>query len=260
MAGQTAASGVSSGYGVADQNGGGGDYADVNTDDLGVAYAGTYPDRFNSIILSRHEAAEENVRRIFDNYAERVLIQTSNYPVDGVAFYDPKPQERGVYFNAEADANNPRGAGTTYFHEIGHMIDNALLDYSGYLSDEPMFLNALMQDGLDLLVKYSKMDSEQRAYTDRFLFRDECHSLSDLVDAITKGKLSGKYGHDRDYWDDRSNISKEAFAHFFEAAMGGGEKKTILSECFPRATKVFDALIASLLPKVKTQSLSKTWR
>lgn len=224
----------------------------IHTDDLGVSVNGTYPDNYGDVISARHDAADENVRKVFDNYAEQVVIKTSNYPEDGVAFYDPKPASRGVYFNAEADKNNPRGSGSTYFHEIGHMIDNASQDYNGNLSDNPEFSQALAEDVQSMLDMYRKMTPEQKEYTNQYLFQDKCHSLSDLVDGISGGELSGKYGHDRSYWEDFTKIPKEAFAHFFEASMGGGEKKQILSECFPKAMSIFNDMINSLLPKGKT--------
>ena len=223
----------------------------ANTDELGVSVNGTYPDNYGSVISARHDLADENVRRVFDNYAEQIVIKTSNYPVDGVAFYDPSPENRGVYFNAEADINNPRGAGSTYFHEIGHMIDNASQDYVGNLSDNPEFYKALTEDVQGMIDMYNRMTPEQRDYANKYLFQDKCHSLSDLVDGISGGVLSGKYGHDRDYWNDRTKIPKEAFAHFFEASMGGGEKKQILSESFPRAMGIFNGMIESIIPKVK---------
>ena len=56
------------------------------------------------------------------------MIQDSEYPPDQTAHYSPGNyigHSRGVYYNAASDMTNPRGAGTTYFHELAHMIDHA---------------------------------------------------------------------------------------------------------------------------------------
>ena len=74
---------------------------------LGVLTQGSTPDGYIAVIL---------------------MIQDSEYPPDQTAHYSPGNyigHSRGVYYNAASDMTNPRGAGTTYFHELAHMIDHA---------------------------------------------------------------------------------------------------------------------------------------
>lgn len=54
---------------------------------------------------------------------------------------------RGVYYNATAYMTNRRGAGTTYFHELGHMIDHLSTGYQNNLSNNANFGRALVEDG-----------------------------------------------------------------------------------------------------------------
>lgn len=72
------------------------------------------------------------------------------------------------------------------------------------------------------------------------------HSFSDLIDWLAKGEIHGIYSHPRDYWKKSGSLPKEAFAHFFEASMGGGEKLNLLSNMFPNAYKSFLEIIESI--------------
>ena len=82
------------------------------------------------------------------------MIQDSEYPPDQTAHYSPGNyigHSRGVYYNAASDMTNPRGAGTTYFHELAHMIDHASCNYRSNLSNTPEFAEALVEDGQRIL-------------------------------------------------------------------------------------------------------------
>lgn len=103
---------------------------------LGVLTQGSTPDGYIAVISQRHENAEQNVREVFDHFAGKLMIQDSEYPPDQTAHYSPGNyigHSRGVYYNAASDMTNPRGAGTTYFHELAHMIDHASCNYRSNL-------------------------------------------------------------------------------------------------------------------------------
>ena len=218
---------------------------------LGVLTRGKIPDGYLNIISERHEKAERGVRSVFDNFANQILIQDANYPPSQTAHYSPisyTGHRRGVYYNARSDMGNPRGAGTTYFHELAHMIDHASTGYQGNLSNTPEFRNALMEDGQRILRLYNNLPPErQNAFLTR-IRSDSAHSFSDLIDATTNGQLYGSYGHSREYWTRSGNLQAEAFAHFFEASMGSEEKLEMLAHFFPTSYDVFSALIESIQP------------
>lgn len=184
---------------------------------LGVLTQGAFPDEYVDILTARHENAEPNVKKVFDHYAQNLMIKDSNYPPDETAHYAPRGLEshpRGVYYNATADMNNPRGAGTTYFHELAHMIDHASMNYQGNLSNTAEFGNALVEDGQRILSLYNSLSPERQANFLSRIRQDSAHSFSDLIDATTGGQLHGRYGHSSQYWTYPGNLQAEAFAHF----------------------------------------------
>lgn len=167
---------------------------------LGVLTQGSTPDGYIAVISQRHENAEQNVREVFDHFAGKLMIQDSEYPPDQTAHYSPGNyigHSRGVYYNAASDMTNPRGAGTTYFHELAHMIDHASCNYRSNLSNTPEFAEALVEDGQRILSLYNNLPVEkQTAFLTR-IRQDSAHSFSDLIDATTNGQLHGNYGHSR---------------------------------------------------------------
>lgn len=228
---------------------------------LGVLTRGNIPEGYLNVISERHQNGETGVRRVFDHFTNQMLIQDANYPPNQTAHYSPMNYEghrRGVYYNATSDMTNPRGAGTTYFHELAHMIDHASTGYQGNLSNNPEFGNALMQDGQRILQLYNDLSTErQNAFLTR-IRSDSAHSFSDLIDATTNGQLHGSYGHSRDYWTRSGNLQAEAFAHFFEASMGSEDKLEMLANFFPTAFGVFSTLIESIQPDQYVRVLERS--
>lgn len=106
----------------------------------------------------------------------------------------------------------------------------------------------LLSDGQNVMSVLERMSSEQRNNFNERIHQDYAHSCSDLLDATTQGRVSGSYGHSRDYWSTDGNLQAEAFAHFFEASMGGGRKLELLSSLFPNSFAIFSDMIDSLRP------------
>lgn len=210
--------------------------------------------------MSLDENAEQNVREVFDHFAGKLMIQDSEYPPDQTAHYSPGNyigHSRGVYYNAASDMTNPRGAGTTYFHELAHMIDHASCNYRSNLSNTPEFAEALVEDGQRILSLYNNLPVEkQTAFLTR-IRQDSAHSFSDLIDATTNGQLHGNYGHSRNYWTRPGNLQAEAFAHFFEASMGDQGKLELLANFFPTAFGIFSSMIDSIRPDNHVRVLSR---
>lgn len=216
---------------------------------LGVLTQGEFPEGYGDVLSQRHENAEPAVKKVFDAFASNLMIRDSNYPASEVAHYNPngtKEHPRGVYFNANTDMNDPRGAGNTYFHELAHMIDHAATEYEGNLSNSPEFAAALTQDGQQILRLYNNLSPDRQAGFLQRVSQHSAHSLSDLLDATTGGQLHGRYGHSRTYWTRSGNLQAEAFAHFFEASMGNYDKMSMLANFFPTAFGIFSTMIESI--------------
>lgn len=229
---------------------------------LGVLTQGSLPDGYTDILTARHENAEPSVKKVFDHYAPNLMIRDSNYPPNETAHYAPRGTEshpRGVYYNANADMNNPRGIGATYFHELAHMIDHASMNYQGNLSNTAEFGNALVEDGQRILSLYNSLSPERQAGFLSRIRQDSAHSFSDLIDATTGGQLHGRYGHSSQYWTYPGNLQAEAFAHFFEASMGDNDKMTLLANFFPTAFGIFSSMIESIQPAgyARTRTLER---
>lgn len=216
---------------------------------LGILTKGTLSAEYEKLLKERHENAEPQVKKVFEQFKNQLHIQDSNYPPNQTPHYlmtNYEGRRRGVYINAEADAKNPKGAGTTYFHELAHMIDHASTGFCGNKSNTLEFYKALIEDGQRILNLYNNLTDEKKLNFKMRIRSDYAHSFSDLIDATTNGQLRGSYGHSKEYWSKSGNLQAEAFAHFFEASMGNEQKLNLLTNFFPTAFGEFSKMIDSI--------------
>ena len=152
-------------------------------------------------------------KRIFIKYADQSAIQTIS-EMDKVRYENGK-----IYLNMYKDLNDPRGAGTGYFHEFGHQIDEKL---GWKFTNDSVLIDKLYRD-------YENISDE--SIFEEITSNDKASSTSDIIEALSGGSISGKYGHDKDYWNDDTNINSEFFAHFIEAQFDS-ERRQILANTF----------------------------
>lgn len=157
----------------------------------------------------------KDAKSLFVKYASGETIETSSF--EGVAHFDRKTKK--ISMNYRVDKNNPRGIGVTWFHEHGHLIDDALET----VSDDKRFRELLYYDLFQYRVTYGKehnlktYDKVDRAISNELQDLHKHSAISDLFDGITKGNIKGCASHTIEYWDNQKNVTAEAFAHMFEA-------------------------------------------
>lgn len=169
----------------------------------------------------------------------------------GTAHFNPATQK--INMNFADDLQNKRGACATFFHEHGHFIDFMAAGASNYdyLSTTSQTFGALLQSDFKEYVKTYKKQHKMKA-ADAYnaisleLLGHEKHSLSDLLDGISKGKCSGMYGHKRSYWSNQGSLEKEAFAHMFEASFDSN-KYALMKQYFPNALAEFEQMLKGVI-------------
>lgn len=226
---------------------------------------------YGNTLLQRYHAGVPAAKAALEKFGPQLRVVDDAFNVRGAAnHFMPRPgflckrqpdgtlfvqyEERGVHMNAAADAASPKGVGTTFFHEIGHMLDDTIFASEGTtMSDNEQFQTALQEDYQAFRAFYDAQDDQWKQKFSQKLFQDRMHSLSDLLGGLSGGEIQGKYLHSPDYWARSSSlIYKEAIAHFFEASMGAEDKQKVFSQYFPRAQTVFyDMLSGNPAPKVK---------
>ena len=194
-------------------------------------------------------------------FAEKLCILNGDYSGPEPSHYSPA--EHGVYYNAAEDEKNVRGAGATYYHELGHMIDYVCMRYQNLMSENAAFHHALVSDGQRLIQCYNNSTPEQRKRAVRNLCEGAWHSCSDLANFATNGHVSGGWGHSEEYCARAWAMEHEAFAHFFEASMGDSIKLQRLTKLFPNSVRVFnqmlDAIIKNAEPYDREQRERAIW-
>lgn len=187
---------------------------------------------------------------VFRKYIDEIAIADINY--DDTAYYDSVLNY--IFYSQDKDAVNVRGAVTTYFHEVGHCMDD-VMDFNDDVSNDSDydFIDVLRSDFnnfvSDVQEEYGLSKEEAYVWIDDWLDQDSDmkHSVSDLITGLSNYKIEGPWNHEEEYYSD-SKIENEAFAHFFEAGMSYKPiKLQYIKEVFPNAYKMFEEMLVDRL-------------
>ena len=206
---------------------------------------------YEEIIQYRYEnAVNEKCKALYEKYMNS--IDVVNYNEEERNHYNFVTNN--IKLNESEDMINERGYACTYFHEVGHCMDdfgNIIMGISGnskydfyevLKSDYEAFLNKVQEEnGLTREEAYDWVS----AWLDKDV--DMKNGVSDILTGLSESKIAGKYGHD-EYYYIKGNVEKEAFAHFFEAGMSYKPlKQMYIQEIFPNAHKVFEQIVTDEL-------------
>jgi len=152
------------------------------------------------------------------------------------------------------------GGDVTFRHEYGHHIDYNISPNSGkgiiyQRSMDRDFLYAARDDTAFIKKKYKKegfkVDEMWRHLSRKFNTR-ELSGASDMVDALSKGRMQqrfGGFGHGFDYYRTTQKRQAELFANLFEGWGTGGKTWDALTENFPNLTKLFEEVMDEALKR-----------
>lgn len=190
----------------------------------------------------------EDTRNLYDKYSRDVVVADFN-TVDANGKAKAYQSGGELHINTNADLSNPRGAGTTYYHEYGHFIvyregwidgtncKDEFLEFETSLRKEvsayiEAYEQTYEQEGIELgysgpkLEKYIEDQTEAAINSDingssrEYIYVND--GLSDIIDGVSEGKYRPYYGHGGDYWEaNQSRVANEAFAELFAAQMTG---------------------------------------
>lgn len=192
---------------------------------------------YYNILKEKFSHGNKAAKHLFAKYAGGETIDVSMY--EGTAHFNTKTKKISMHY--KADMSNIRGAGTTWYHEHGHLIDDSL----GMVSRDEHFKELLEQDTFQYRIKYGKehnlktYDKVDRAISNDLQDIRRHSAVSDLLDGLTKGNIKCCAGHSIDYWDNQENIASEAFAHMFEAQFDEVHYKE-MQKYFPKSLEYFE--------------------
>lgn len=200
---------------------------------------------YKDALNQRYSKGSAGVQKAFNKYVPSDSVADAAFT--GTAHFSPV--SRKINMDFADDLQNKRGAGTTFFHEHGHYIDFMAAGAENYdcLSTVSQTFGALLQSDFKDYVKAYKKQHNMNA-ADAYknisfeLLGHNKHSLSDLIDGISKGKCRGMYGHQRSYWTEPGALEKEAFAHMFEASFDS-DKYALMKQYFPNALAEFEKML-----------------
>ena len=192
---------------------------------------------YYNILKEKFSHGNKDAKHLFAKYASGDTIETSLF--EGTAHYNTKTKKISMHYRADLD--NLRGTGVTWFHEHGHLIDDAL----GTVSNDKQFKALLNEDVYQYRIRYGKehnlrtYDKVDKAISGDLQDMRKHSAVSDLLDGLTSGNIRGCAGHMYDYWDNLENITSEAFAHMFEAQFDK-VRYDEMKKYFPQSLEYFE--------------------
>jgi hypothetical protein len=175
-------------------------------------------------------------------------VRIVDYDFKGTPFYNSL--SNGIKLNAMSDLHNPEGNFSTYWHEVGHFLDDVAGNGHAWLSSDPVFRECLRRDvdayiSKTMIEKHCEMIEAYDIISEE-LSGDWNSAVSDIFGSLTNCCVQGDWGHHPSYWkSDPSKIEKEAFANMFEASIGDENKLKAMQHFFPTAYSRFEYIIRS---------------
>lgn len=71
--------------------------------------------------------------------------------------------------------------------------------------------------------------------------------ISDIVEGVTKAKVTAGFGHGASYWKSPGKVAKEAFAEMFDSTMNNPDSLATLKQYLPRSYKVFMDMLDEII-------------
>lgn len=201
----------------------------------------TYQQKVEKRVLS---GSNPIVKSLLDEYKSQITVSDPSYK--GTAHYNP--YSHVIKLNCNADIQNPTGACSTYFHEVGHMIDDFAGNGHSWLSSNPDFRLALENDVKsyinNVVLNFGCSIDEAYAIICSQLEGDNLAGVSDIFGSLTECRCQGDWGHSTTYWQcGEDKVEKEAFANMFEASIGSTDKLQAMKLFFPTAYVKFEKII-----------------
>ncbi len=196
---------------------------------------------YRKILQERFSHGTKLAKNIYVKYVNEDSIASLDYP--GVPCYNN--HDKKIYLNASMDLVNPRSAGASWFHEHGHLIDNALCN----ISEDDKFKKILELEAFEYRINYGKkhkiksIEEIDKAISDELNDMRLHSAVSDLMEGLTDGKIVNVGWHGLNYWNkDKYAVTREAFAHMYECQFDDLRYKE-MKKYFPKSLKYFEKML-----------------
>lgn len=218
-----------------------------------------------AIIRDKVRNAPENIRVLWNLFEGEMKVLDKNHRAG--AWYEYNSNHYGIVFDIDEDKfSKLQKPHRIIFHKLEPLIDHAMesrMTFRSVIFKNGLFGDTLRREAEDYINatllrlkreaivtgKSTKAINKSIAYKDisselRGIDIIDCREVSDVWHGATNKKVFGYTGHtQKGYWEDLSNLPKEAFAHMFEATINNPESLAQIKKYFPESYKIFEGMI-----------------
>lgn len=170
---------------------------------------------------------------------------TRTWQADGLQRLEPKYPDLDIF----------NGSNGTIRHEYGHSLDfkiarkQGLWYGSGFSEQDPAFCKACRNtakalrhdDALRIKLGVNDFGPGNAWLKGRYAY---FAPVSDIVDGLTKGDISGNFGHRKSYWRTKGHTEAEVFADLMNIYASGSQSDWAdVAGLFPELAAVFEDII-----------------
>lgn len=200
----------------------------------------TIKPRYYAALKEKFSHGSDIAQKAFNKFVPKDSVGDWEY--EGNPFYGLKSKK--IFMHYGTDLHDDRGAGATWFHEHGHLIDDAM----GKVSSNDEFRKLLSEDRREYAIAYGRKhnlktwDKVDRAISADLDDMRKHSGVSDILEGVTGGSISGIAGHGLQYWEKSDTITAEAFAHMYEAQFDA-ERYAEMKKYFPKSLDFFELML-----------------
>jgi hypothetical protein len=212
-------------------------------------------------IESKINGSPEFMQKWYNKFQDKLQFDKTSDPK--YAYYSPSTKGLTMHVKRDAAETNSRGANSIFFHEFGHLLDDAARKLAKVNekwvlgdkpSEDPRFISAIKEDYQDRLNMPLFKDKPQPFVEGKLtdLLRaegDHSSGVQDMYSGLTLNRVRPGWGHDTKYWlrdNTELEIASEAFAHM-SSGFTNPERLKIMKEWFPKSCDAFETIINELL-------------
>lgn len=202
---------------------------------------------YKATLVNQLKNMDPDLKGLYNDHAKDLKCLDTNY--SGTPNFNSG--KGGFVFSETADANDPKGAGNTFFHESAHMLDYLSGKDGKYLSECNDLASAIEEDYINAISEKmeknncSTQEAQAKLIAELKKNDPKSHCVSDIFGGLSENKVTGFWGHPKSYWKAKgsSAVGREAFAEITADIATNAKSLEFTRKYMPKTYEIYQSII-----------------